>query len=165
MYTPQFGNAKFRLELLGEHGSPLSNDVRAFEQIKSNLGTDRPTGVLTTPKRTNRETHESVPTPTAAPPVTPETTPNYVPAHAFKQVVPDTKLFAVSEIREGAQVFVQVRIDENGGVIEAHVKNGTNDNDLLRSAALEAAKQWIFEPAKVNGKNIPSDHTIAFQFH
>jgi outer membrane biosynthesis protein TonB len=45
------------------------------------------------------------------------------------------------------------------------VKNGAEDNGLLRNATLEAAKQWIFEPAKSDGKNIPSDHTIEFQFH
>jgi TonB family protein len=95
----------------------------------------------------------------------PETAPNYVPARALKQPLPDTKLFAVPDIPEGAEVDVQVRIDENGVVTEARVKNGTKDNDLLRSAALEAAKQWIFEPAKIGGKNVASEHMIAFQFH
>lgn len=172
VYRPQSTDAKVRLELLDNHGLPLSNDMRTFEGLKSAVRTDGPktavdaaAGALTIPKRTNRETHQSAPAPIPALPAAPEAAPNYVAARALKQVMPDTKLFAVSDIREGAEVFVQVRIDERGGVIEAHVKNGTNDNGLLRSAALEAAKQWTFEPAKIDGKNIPSDHTIAFQFH
>jgi TonB family protein len=169
VYRPQSSGAKFRLELLGEHGSPLSNDVQTFNGIKSTVPSDSPkTAVLVAgvpEARTSREPHIPAATPAAALSVPPDNLPNYIPARVLKQVLPDTKLFAVSDIREGAAVYVQVRIDENGGVIEAHVKNGTNDNGSLRSAALEAAKQWIFEPAKIAGKNIPSDHTIAFQFH
>jgi TonB family protein len=168
VYKPQSSGAKFRLELLGEHGFPLSNDVQTFDGTKSTVATDSSktavavAGVPEALKHANGEPHKSASSAAAA---LPENLPNYIPARALKQVLPDTKLFAVSEIREGAAVYVQVRIDENGGVIEAHVKNGTNDNGSLRSAALEAAKQWIFEPAKVGGKNISSEHTIAFQFH
>jgi TonB family protein len=95
----------------------------------------------------------------------PEAVPSYVPARASKPVLPDEKFFAPSNVRNEMRVDVQVRIDERGRVSEAHVKNGAEDNGLLRNATLEAAKQWIFEPAKSDGKNIPSDHTIEFQFH
>jgi outer membrane biosynthesis protein TonB len=44
------------------------------------------------------------------------------------------------------------------------VLNGSNENPLLTTAALAAAKEWIFEPAKVNGKNVSSDHAIEFHF-
>lgn len=171
VYRPESIEARFRLELLGDHGSPLSNDVQAFGGMKSTIATDSPKtavdapGVIQTPNHTNRETHESAPVRTAAVSAGPETAANYVPARALKQPLPDTKLFAVPDIPEGAEVDVQVRIDENGVVIEARVKNGIKDNDLLRSAALEAAKQWIFEPAKIGGKNVASEHLIAFQFH
>jgi TonB family protein len=59
---------------------------------------------------------------------------------------------------------VQVRIDDAGRVAEAHVLNGSNENQLLTNAALAAAKEWIFEPAKMNGKNVPSGHAIEFHF-
>jgi TonB family protein len=170
VYKPQSSGAKFRLELLGEHGSPLSNDVQTFDGTKSTIGspaykTAVPLVGVPEVLPANGEPHQSAFQAAAGLALPPETLPNYIPARVLKQVLPDTKLFAVSDIREGAAVYVQVRIDQNGGVIEAHVKNGTNDNGSLRSAALEAAKQWIFEPAKIGGKNIPSDHTIAFQFH
>jgi hypothetical protein len=171
VYRPQSSNANFRLELLGQHGSPLSNDLQTFKRIKSAAGPEisesavRVADAAETPTRWHRETHGSASTAPAAVSLEPETLPNYVAARALKQVLPDTKLFAVSEIREGAEVDVQARIDEKGVVVEAHVKNGTNDNGSLRSAALEAARQWVFEPAKMDNRNIPSDHTIAFQFH
>jgi TonB family protein len=149
----------------------LSNDLQTFKRIKSAAGPEisesavRVADAAETPTRWHRETHGSASTAPAAVSLEPETLPNYVAARALKQVLPDTKLFAVSEIREGAEVDVQARIDEKGVVVEAHVKNGTNDNGSLRSAALEAARQWVFEPAKMGNRNIPSDHTIAFQFH
>jgi TonB family protein len=79
--------------------------------------------------------------------------------------LPDKKLFASWNVRDGMRVDVQVRIDETGRVMAAQVKNGTRDNRVLRDATLAAAKQWVFEPAKSEGKNIPSDHTIEFRLH
>jgi TonB family protein len=70
-----------------------------------------------------------------------------------------------SPVYTPTDVEVEVRIDDGGRVAEAHVlKNGSNENKLLTNAALAAAKEWIFEPAKVNGKNVPSDHAIEFHF-
>jgi TonB family protein len=134
VYRPDSNDASFRLELLGEHGSTESNRVRAHDSLK------------------------------ATPAQSPDVLTDYVPARALKEVLPDENLFASRNNREETRVDVQVRIDENGLVQEAHVKNG-GQSGLLRNAALEAAKHWIFEPAKRNGKNIPSDHTIEFQFH
>jgi TonB family protein len=61
---------------------------------------------------------------------------------------------------------VEVRIDEAGRVTEAHVLNGGSDeNNLFTSAALAAAREWIFQPATMNGKNVSSVHAIEFHFH
>jgi TonB family protein len=142
VYRPGSNDARFRLELRGDHGSAVSNTVRVLDGSRSAL-----------PDIPGNAGPETV-----APPA-------YVPPRALTRVSPNAKSFDPSNVQEGTEVDVQVRIDEQGRVAEAHVKSGTNDNDLLRSAALEAAKQWIFEPAKSHGKNIPSDHTLAFQFH
>jgi TonB family protein len=143
VYRPGSNDAKFRLELRGDHGSAVSNTVRVLDGSRS----------APNPDITGDAGLETI------------ASPAYVPPKALKRVSPNTKSFDPSNVQEGTEVDVQVRIDEQGRVVEAHVKSGTNDNDLLRSAALEAAKQWIFEPAKSHGKNIPSDHTVAFQFH
>jgi TonB family protein len=70
-----------------------------------------------------------------------------------------------SPIQTSTDIEVEVRIDDGGHVAEAHVVNNvSNESKLLTNAALAAAKEWIFEPAKVNGKNVPSDHAIEFHF-
>jgi TonB family protein len=89
----------------------------------------------------------------------------YVPARPLKQVMPRASDFGSSALPTAIDVDVEVRIDDQGRVIEAQVVNNrSKENGLLASAALAAAKEWIFEPAKVNGKNVPSEHAIAFHF-
>ena len=79
--------------------------------------------------------------------------------------MPNTRTLESSVVYTSTDIEVEVRIDDSGHVAEAHVvNNASNDNDLLIKAALAAAREWIFEPAKVNGKNVPSDHAIKFHF-
>jgi TonB family protein len=74
-------------------------------------------------------------------------------------------MFDSSLVHTLTNIEVAVRIDDGGRVAEAHVvNNGSNDNKPLMNAALAAAKEWIFEPAKVHGKSVPSDHAIEFHF-
>jgi len=63
------------------------------------------------------------------------------------------------------QIKVLVRVDETGRVVDARILEGKNRvGSMLGSAALTAARQWVFEPASLHGKTIASDHTILFQF-
>jgi TonB family protein len=89
----------------------------------------------------------------------------YAPARPLKQVMPNTRTLASALLHTSTDIEVEVRIDDEGRVAEAHVLNdASNENKVLTNAALAAAREWIFEPAKVNGKNVPSDHAIAFHF-
>ncbi|MGI8960092.1 MAG: energy transducer TonB [Bryobacteraceae bacterium] len=155
VYMPDSKDARFRLELLGERGSAMSNTVRAPDGLKSAVEPDT--------RDDSREV--TLPLDKPAPTMNPEGVPAYVPARALKEVLLDSKSFISWNVREETKVDVQLRIDEKGHVVEAHIKNGAQKNGFLRNAALEAAKQWIFEPAKSDGKNIASDHTIEFRFH
>jgi TonB family protein len=90
----------------------------------------------------------------------------YVPARPLKQVMPSARNLELSAPSGATDVEVEVKIDEEGRVTEARVVNNrSNNSELLTSAALAAAKEWIFEPAKVHGKSVPGDHTIEFHFH
>jgi TonB family protein len=90
----------------------------------------------------------------------------YVPARPLKQVRPNTSTLDASRIHTSTAIEVEVRIDEAGRVTEAHVLNGGSDeNNLFTSAALAAAREWIFQPATMNGKNVSSVHAIEFHFH
>ncbi len=51
-------------------------------------------------------------------------------------------------------VTVEVQIDEEGNVRCARVLSGGR-HPIMRRAALEAAKQWKFEPLKVEGQAKP----------
>jgi hypothetical protein len=94
------------------------------------------------------------------------TSPVYVPPRPLKKAMPDTKLFRPSVRYAPAQIDVQITIDQNGKVVGAFVsKTGTNASGPPVVLAIAAAKQWIFEPAKMDGKSIPADYTIQFHFY
>lgn len=85
----------------------------------------------------------------------------YVPPRPLKWVKPDLQLFGLSKLSESADIKVKVRIDETGRVIAAHALiEGPRHDDKLMAAATAAVRQWIFEPAKAHGTNVPSDDMI-----
>jgi Ca-activated chloride channel family protein len=58
-------------------------------------------------------------------------------------------------------VNVEVTIDENGKVIEAHAVSG---HTLLRAAAVAAAKQAVFTPTVLSGKSVQVTGVIIYNF-
>lgn len=79
---------------------------------------------------------------------------------ATKKAIPQ---YPVEAKRARAQGIVQVEItvSESGKVIEAKAISG---HELLRHAAVEAAKQWKFKPNEVSGKPIKTQGILAFNF-
>jgi TonB family protein len=73
--------------------------------------------------------------------------PSY-PEEAKKQAIED-------------HVVVELVINEKGKVLKARVVYG---HQVLREAALEAARQWEFTPAKYKGKAVKVVGTITFYF-
>lgn len=90
----------------------------------------------------------------------------YVAPRPLKQVMPNAKVYGFSVIRSPVEIEVQVNISQNGTVIDAFVPTSRNSGSRspLAFPAIAAAKQWIFEPARMHGKNIPSDFSIRFAF-
>ncbi len=90
----------------------------------------------------------------------------YVAPRPLKQVIPSAINLTSADLSRAIDIEVEVRIDDAGRVTEARVVSNRYDyNGLLTSAALAAAKEWIFEPAKMNGKSVTSDHVLKFRFH
>jgi TonB family protein len=79
---------------------------------------------------------------------------------ALKKVSP-----AYSEEAKAAgvsgEVQVEVTISEEGRVIEAIIISGP---ELLRDAALQAAKQWVFKPTKLDGAPVKVRGILTFNF-
>ncbi|MBV8551442.1 MAG: TonB family protein [Acidobacteriaceae bacterium] len=105
-----------------------------------------------------------VTTPPGSIPPTPA--PSYIPPQPLSRTLPSfghthgIPTYGVTEID------IQVRIDEHGRVTDAQVRTASEHvSGALTAEAIAAARQWTFTPAKLNGKNIPCDHTIAFVLH
>jgi protein TonB len=58
-------------------------------------------------------------------------------------------------------VRIQVTISEEGRVIEAAALDG---HPLLREAALQAARQWVFNPTNLSGVPVKVQGVLTFNF-
>ena len=65
------------------------------------------------------------------------------------------------QINASGEVQVSIVIDENGRVIEAKAIKG---HPVLRSAAEDAARKWVFKPALIDGKPVKQPGTLTFVF-
>src|SRR5262249_16910766 len=63
--------------------------------------------------------------------------------------------------RASGPVEVQITISETGEVIEASVISG---HPLLRDAALQAARQWLFAPTELSGVPVKVQGILTFNF-
>jgi len=71
------------------------------------------------------------------------------PAQALKQ-------------RVRGNVSLRVLVDEHGNPADVQVERGARSD--LNQAAIEAARQWRFEPARKGGKPVRSYATVHFSF-
>jgi TonB family protein len=79
---------------------------------------------------------------------------------AIKKVQPPYPPIAKAARASGA-VQVQVTISETGEVIEAIVISG---HPLLRDAALQAARRWLFQPTELSGVPVKVQGILTFNF-
>jgi TonB family protein len=109
------------------------------------------------------------PPPTSVPPTaeTGEETPKklnvsggVLQGSAIKRVQPPYPQIAKAA-RASGPVQVQITISESGEVIEASVISG---HPLLRDAALQAARQWLFKPTELSGVPVKVQGILTFNF-
>jgi TonB family protein len=79
---------------------------------------------------------------------------------ALKKVTPDYPPEA-KEAGVSGKVEVEVTISEEGRVIEAIAISGP---ELLREAAVQAAKEWVFKPTKADGVPVKVRGILTFNF-
>lgn len=109
------------------------------------------------------------PPPPPAPKPTPEPTPvpkkinvsgGVLQGSAIRKPAPAYPPIAKAARASGA-VQVQVTISEDGRVIEAQVVSG---HPLLRDAAVQAARQWVFKPTELSGVPVKVQGILTFNF-
>jgi hypothetical protein len=86
----------------------------------------------------------------------------YRAAHPLKQTTPKIPAFLISS---AAVIEIEVRINEKGRVIEAHeIDSDPTVGSELHARAIEASRQWTFEPAKSRGRSVTSNFKIVYRF-
>jgi protein TonB len=64
--------------------------------------------------------------------------------------------------RVRGEVALRVRVSETGQPLEARVTKGVRQD--IDAAAVAAAMQWRFEPARKNGRPVSTDAVVRFAF-
>jgi protein TonB len=100
------------------------------------------------------------PTPKPEPPKKINVSGGVLQGSAIKKVQPPYPPIAKAARAAGA-VQVQVTISEEGRVIGADVVSG---HPLLREAALQAARQWVFKPTELSGVPVKVQGILTFNF-
>jgi TonB family protein len=80
----------------------------------------------------------------------------------LNQIMPEVSGKARSTIHGTVRVVVKVRVDKSGAVSSA--VPASSPSRFFGDAAVQAAKQWDFTPAKVSGQAVPSDWLVRFDF-
>jgi TonB family protein len=79
-----------------------------------------------------------------------------------QQFLPDASQRARDTIRGKVRINVRVHVDESGRVTAAGF-DAPGPSRYFADRALEAAKLWLFAPAKMDGHNVPSDWVLRFE--
>jgi eukaryotic-like serine/threonine-protein kinase len=79
-----------------------------------------------------------------------------------KQFLPDASQRARATIRGKVRINVRVHVDESGRVTQAAF-DAPGPSQYFADRTLEAAKLWLFAPAKMDGHNVPSDWVLRFE--
>jgi len=108
------------------------------------------------------------PAPAVAAPSNPRpvvNSPASVPARGkvVHQVMPDVSQGARNTIRGKVRVSVKVNVDPSGKVTDAAFE-APGPSKYFADAAIRAAKNWTFAPAKANGENVASQWLLRFEF-
>jgi TonB family protein len=83
-----------------------------------------------------------------------------IPGMAIRKAAPEYPPTARAAKASGP-VIVQALISETGDVIEAQVLSG---HPLLREAALQAARRWVFSPTTLSGRPVKIRGVLTFNF-
>src|SRR5207237_884268 len=100
----------------------------------------------------------------AAPPVeTPVAQPsvNPVSGQILNQVLPDLSPRARDTIRGRMKLVVHTGVDASGRVVTA-ILDSPGPSRYFAARTLEAARQWVFQPPRIQGQDVASEWILRF---
>ncbi len=80
----------------------------------------------------------------------------------LQQILPDAPQKARDTIHGKVRVSVKVHVNESGDVTEASF-DSPGPSTYFADRTLKAAQLWKFAPAKIDGRNVPSDWLLRFE--
>lgn len=86
-----------------------------------------------------------------------------IPGSVLRRVMPNVSRSALNTIQGHVRVAVKVNVDASGNVARAGLSSPGPSKYFARKA-LEAAQEWKFAPAQVNGQPAPSEWALRFVF-
>ena len=88
---------------------------------------------------------------------------SFSPGEVLNQVLPDISGKARATIRGTVRVGIKLYVDSSGNVVGSEVAS-QGPSQFFAEQALQAAKQWDFAPAKVDGHAVNSEWLLRFEF-
>jgi len=103
--------------------------------------------------------------PVAVAPESPQRAAEYHPAEAIRQEVPRIPATVPKpKIYSAVSVEVTISIDKTGKAVKVTPVPKKGANPVLVMAAVEAARRWTFQPARIGDQPLASEITIGFNF-
>jgi len=81
----------------------------------------------------------------------------------LRRVLPEVPNKARDTIRGTIVESVRIRVDPSGSVVQAAL-DSPGPSKYFADLASQAARQWKFAPAKINGQDVASEWTLRFEF-
>ena len=80
-----------------------------------------------------------------------------------QQVSPDVSRSALRTIHGKLKIRVKVTVDSSGNVTLAKF-DSRGPSRYFADRTLRAAQQWTFKPPQIDGKSVPSEWMLKFEF-
>jgi hypothetical protein len=176
VYVSDSTDLTFRMEIRGEQGHLLAEHVRVVVGKQSAAAepseAKEVAKTVVPPAGESRPQPEEIRLPAAkgnlvkpvvrAWPSAAKRTAAYRPAYPLRRITPEIQS---SLIHKPLIVKVQVLIDSQGHVSDAReIEADPALVPNVSAQAVNASRQWTFQPAQSRGKNVPSDYKIVYWF-
>lgn len=96
-------------------------------------------------------------------PETPAPTRGFIPGAVVEQSLPQVPRRAANTIQGKVRVKLRLTVDASGNVVAAELES-RGPSQYFADLALKAAHQWKFTPARIDGREVPSQWVLRFEF-